>query len=368
MSDAGPPYPLRAVVVVAVGVLALHVAFATPTGDLNSHFTDHLRHLCESQALVANGGVIYRQPYDEFSRDLLPCPAHAGLFGERTAPYPPLGVLLHWPLGRIERAGWLAPATVHRLTALSWLAFGALAAALALWLAWPRRELVAGVLLVLTPLALGSGANGFYDTTFLAAGAAALVFLVRGRPEWAVMLLGLAAALHFRALVFAPVGLWAALEAWKGPRRPAVIALGVAGVLTASAAWAAFALRGTLDTIPAHNPVHFEHLVRGSAKAVEFFVLALLVAGWLWRSRARWTALTILAAVGVALSDRSHGYYHALVMLVPPLVLSAERREPGKALPLITWAWCYVSVLLAFRYQWSAFYQWLIDASRGQVS
>lgn len=355
-------------VVASLGVLALHVAFATPTGDLNSHFTDHLRHLCESQALVANGGVIYRQPYDEFSQGLLPCPAHAALFGERTAPYPPLGVLLHWPLGRLERAGWLSPSFVHRLTAFAWLACGLAAAALALWLAWPRREYAAGVLIFAVPLLIGSGANGFYDTTFMLAGAGALIALVRGRPQWAVVLLGLAAALHFRALVFAPVGLWAAVEALKGPRRPAVIALSVATVLTASAAWAAFALSGTLDTIPTDNPVHCSHLFAGLRPPFLLIGLGVATAAWLWRSRARWTALTIFAALGVALSDRSHGYYHALVMVVPPLVLSAERREPERSLPIITWVWCWLSVLIAFRYQWSAFFQWFFDAIAQQVN
>lgn len=366
---SGARYPLSAVVVGSLAVLALHVALASPTGDLNAHYTDHLRHLTEAQALVARGDAIYRQPYDAFSQGLLPCPEHAGLFGDRTAPYPPLGVLLHWPLSAVERAGWLAPARVHQLTAMTWLACGLLAAALALWLAWPRREHVAGVLVLLTPLALGAGANGFYDTAFLAAGAGALIALVRGRAALAVALLGLVAALHFRALVFAPVGLWALLDSWKARRAPTTLAaLGVAAALVASAAWAAFALRGTLDTIPAHNPVHGSHLVGLRPAPLAFVALGLVVAAGLWRSGARWTALTVLAAVGVALADRSHGYWHALVLVVPPVVLAAERREEGWRLPLLTWGWTVAAALLAFRFTTTAFWQWLVDALRQRVT
>jgi hypothetical protein len=354
--------PLLLVVVVGGGVQAL---VSGPNGDVGGIYTDHLRHLAESQALVARGSAIYRQPYVEATEGLLPCPAHAGLFPERTAPYPPLGVLLHWPLGTLERLHLLSPTLSHHLTATAWLVCGLCA----IWLAWRLAGGSAagrlGLVLLVAPLTIGVGANGFYDTAFLFAGLGALALLAANRPEWAMLALGVAAALHFRALVFAPIGLWALVESLRrGPRR-ALAFLVPSIVLVLSAAWAAWALVGTLDTIPADNPVHASHLGHGRAP-IRFLLVAAVGVVWLVAWRARWTALTVVAAVLVAMSDRSYGFWHALPLVVPPLVVAVETGADRRA-PWVAWGWSIAAVLGAFLYPFTAAWQWLADVVAGRI-
>jgi hypothetical protein len=357
--------------VLALVLLGVHAGVATPTGDISDVYTDHLRHMSEAQALVERGFAIYRAPYAEAAQGLHPCSEHIGLFPDRTAPYPPLGILLHWPLGALERAGTLEPARAHRLMARVWLAVGLVAGALGLVLLRPHgRWAVAGGLLLLLPLLIGMGANGFYDVVYLIPGAAGLLALVRGRPGLAVVLLGGCAALHFRALVFAPVGLWALLASWRARRGTAIASGAVAAMFILSAAASAAALQGTLETIPAHNPVHFSHLLRGKIAPVLFVVLSGAAFGYLVRIRHPWSALTVLSAALVALLDRSHGYWHALPLVVPPLVLAAERSPTAQPAPRpwqLVWGWALVASALAFRLPFTPYWQWLVDAARGRV-
>jgi hypothetical protein len=131
------------------------------------------------------------------------------------------------------------------------------------------------------------------------------------------------------------------------------------------------ALQGTLDTIPAHNPVHVSHLLRGKLAPWLFVALSGGVAGWLLRGRQVWTALSVLSAVAVALMDRSHGYWHALPLVVPPLVLAAERpvtAEPAARPWQVAWGWTLGAALLAFRYPLTPFWHWLAEAVTGRVS
>ena len=368
------PMPSRGTALVALlvlGLLGAQALLASPGGDLSNHYTDHLRHMAESQALVERGFAIYRQPYGEAARGLFPCPEHEGLFPDRTAPYPPLGLLLHWPLGWLERAGYLAPTTAHRLMTFQWLLVALAAGVLGLVLLRPHgRWALAGGALLLLPGLVGSGANGFYDVAYVLVGTAALLALREQRPATAVVLLGLGAAVHFRALVFAPVGLWALLAAWRAGRSRALASGAVAVGLVLTAAASAAALSGTLETIPADNPVHFSHLLRGKSSPPAFILLALGVAGYLLRHRYVWSALCVLAGAMVALMDRSHGYWHVLPLVVPALVLAAERPASAPPAPRLWWAawgWALVGALVAFRYPLTPYWQWLVDVMRGRV-
>ena len=368
------PRPSRGTALVALLVLGLlggHALLASPGGDLSHHYTDHLRHMAESQALVERGFVIYRQPYGEAARGLFPCPEHEGLFPERTAPYPPLGLLLHWPLGWLERAGFLAPATAHRLMTLLWLAVALAAGVLGLILLRPHgRWALAGGALLLWPGLVGSGANGFFDVAYVLAGTMALLALRGEKPGTAVVLLGVCAAVHFRALVFAPVGLWALLVAWRAGRGRALVSGVVAVGLVLTAAASAAALSGTLETIPADNPVHVSHLLRGKSSPPAFILLALGVFGYLLRHRSPWAALCVLSGALVALMDRSHGYWHVLPLVVPALVLAAERPASAPPAPRLWWAawgWALVGALISFRYPLTPYWQWLVDVMRGDV-
>ncbi|MEW6433731.1 MAG: hypothetical protein AB1730_19665, partial [Myxococcota bacterium] len=172
---------LLVTVPVWLAVTALHLGASSPRGGYDAHYSDHLRHLASARALVTHGFDVYRRPYAQVTEGLYPCAAHAGLFDDRTAPYPPLGLLLHWPLAELEARGALAPAWAHRLQTLLdlWAGLAAAAAALALL---RRREDAVGLFLVVAPLLVGVGVNGFYDTFWFAAGVAALACLRAGRP------------------------------------------------------------------------------------------------------------------------------------------------------------------------------------------
>jgi hypothetical protein len=141
-------------------------------------------------------------------------------------------------------------------------------------------------------------------------------------------------------------------------------------VLVLGAAASAVALQGTLETIPADNPVHFSHLLRGKPSPLLFVLLSVATSGYLLRTRHVWTALSVLAAVLAALLDRSHGYWHALPLLVPPLVLAAERspsESPAARHWQVAWGWVVVATVLAFRYPLTPYWQWLVDVARGRV-
>jgi hypothetical protein len=296
---------------------------ASERGGYDAHYSDHLRHMASARALAAHGFDVYRRPYAEVTEGLRPCPAHAGLFDDRTAPYPPLGLLLHWPLAELEARGVLAPAWAHRLQTLFSLWAGLAAAALALTLL-RRREDVAGLALVLTPLLLGAGANGFYDTFYVAAGVGALACLCAKRPLAALALLVVAAGSSFRALALAPLAVSALLALFRrhGAKAFAAGALGALLVLPAIAAGVTVA--STLEQIPAHNPLHLSHLLEGRPRPLLLAALALGGAAVLARHRKLLAAACTLAAWAVTLSDRSYGYWHALPLCVPWLVFVVE--------------------------------------------
>ncbi|GMU58949.1 MAG: hypothetical protein AMXMBFR34_07120 [Myxococcaceae bacterium] len=103
---------LRRIIQVGAVVLVaavLHLAVASERGGYDAHYSDHLRHMASARALLAHGFDVYTTPYAEVTKGLQPCPAHAGLFDDRTAPYPPLGLLVHAPLAALEARGVLAP-------------------------------------------------------------------------------------------------------------------------------------------------------------------------------------------------------------------------------------------------------------------
>jgi hypothetical protein len=230
--------------------------------------------------------------------------------------------LLHWPLAELEARQVLAPATAHRLQT-TWSLVGALVAVAAALVLVRRRTLAetVGLGAVLVPLLVGVGANGFYDAWVFAAGAWALHALRAGRPVLSVGLLVVAASLSFRALVFAPVGL-AALVAL--PRRHAAVLAVAAGLALLPTLSAALTVAPSLELIPAHNPLHAVHLLHGKARPLLLAGLVLGGAAWLFRARAWLPAATLLACWAVTLGDRSYGYWHALPLVVPWLVASAD--------------------------------------------
>lgn len=103
---------MRRLLLVALSAASLGVwlSVATSNGDAWNVWTDHLRHEGEAIALAAHGPRLFTLTYDEATQALtLPCREHYELWGKSGIPYPPLGVLVHWPIARLELAGVVSP-------------------------------------------------------------------------------------------------------------------------------------------------------------------------------------------------------------------------------------------------------------------
>jgi hypothetical protein len=324
------------------------------SADASGHYTDHLRHMGEALILTDQGLALYRTAYGELiAREGLG-DEHSVLFPLRTAPYPPLGVLTHWPWAQLERTRVLEPVTTHRAVVWMWtlVALAACAVVLRLFAPLPGiAQLWAAGLAI--PLLVGMGVNGFYDCGYLLFGAAACWAWRQQRPVSALWCLGMSAALHFRAAVFAPLAAVLVWELWRARRK---LGAGLASaVLVIPSVVAAFTLTGSLETIPADNPVHYTHL------KLALLLLALLTAGvtgWFWRLNERLVAATVVATFALALMERSHGWWHAGTLLAPGLILAARPHRVGWAWPVLL-LWTVVSSYLAFRHPWSVFWQWV---------
>lgn len=325
------------------------------SADASNLYTDHLRHMGEALVLVDHGFAVYREPYGPLiAREPNVGAEHAVLFPERTAPYPPLAILVHWPWAKLEGSGAISPSTAHRGAVWMWtlVALAAVAAVVRLFSPLPGiAQLWAAVLAV--PVLVGMGINGFFDCAYLLCGVLACLAWRRQLPVAALWCLALAAALHFRALVFAPL---AAVIVWDLPRSPRTLGLAALSVLLViPSALAAVALTGSLGTIPADNPVHYTHL-----KLALSLLLILTGAGavWLWREKERLVAITMLVACALAVLERSHGWWHAGTLLGPGLILAARPHRVGWAWPVLL-GWTVGSAYLAFRHPWSPFWQWV---------
>ncbi len=342
-------------------------------GDVCNHYTDHLRHQSESLALLRHGFDVYRRPYSEVTAGLeLPCGVHDGLFPERTAPYPPLGILSHWPFALIEANGFVSPQRAHGLLVLAWSAVAWLGVVLALWLSRRSgRTAQVGFLFVFAPLMLGMGANGFYDVLFVTAALVSVALARAGYTGSALVATALSGSLHFRALSLAPLGLVWLRDLWRDRKAASALrvwpALALALALLLPAALSAAVVSQTLDTIPAHNPVH----VSKALNAALFTGLSLLTFGALLWARAPFTALSLLTALAAMLSDRAHGWWHAAVLLAPAVLLLAEEGaiadDPRRhrAAWLAVWAYAIAGGYLAFRHPLSPYWQWLLFVFRG---
>lgn len=350
-----------------VGLLAAVVAvtgwaaLVTPLGEVSGHYTDHLRHMGEALAILQSGFEPYRLPYAEATAHLeLPCPAHAGLWGDQVSLYPPLGLLLHAPVALLERGALLSPMRAHQLMGLLWLLVG-LAAIAALWALMPRAPPPArvGLAVVGAPLLLGTGANGFFDVAFVLAAALALLAFQRGRWALATVLFAAAGALHFRAAVLLPFAL---LAAWSAARaRPSRFGLAslVSGALLAPSLYAAALVARFAVAIPAHNPAHFARHGPSFWVAVVACSAAALAA---WRVSRASAAAFLLAGLLLAL-DPMHAWWHALIILLPVVSLGAAGSRLGSRGWAIAWLWGLGLGFAVFRHPLGPFWEWVAFAA-----
>jgi len=387
------------IALLGLGLLVRAQAFLhVDSGDASGGYTDHLRHMGEALILSSDGFAVYRQPYGERIRAQGLDPIHLGLFPERTAPYPPLGILVHWPLAVMDRAAVITAPAAHRAMVWVWTLVALGACAVVLRLVDDRLAQVWALALAV-PLLVGMGINGFFDAGYLLCGAIACVAWKRSQHRAVVFWLCLAAALHFRAAVFAPLG---AAALWQVRRdRLAWMPL----LLLVPSFAAAVALLGTFDTIPPHNPVHWSH-VKGAL--LGFSALTAAAVAWLVREGRRGAeaegppvhparhqaagvgggssldfsrdertpssapptsltqglvALTLTTAFALTVMERSHGWWHAGTLLAPGLLLAATR--PRWQTWGVLLAWTIGSSFLAYRHPASVFWTWVPFAVGG---
>jgi len=290
---AGDTHQRRiAAVLFVILALALWSGARSPSGDLSNHYTDHLRHEAESLALLRHGFDIYRRPYAETTRDVgLTDGQHQGLWPERTAPYPPLGILFFAPIAGLERAGDLTPGHAHALAVgllvliacLACLAGGRLA----------RRSTCLfqlGFVLLGGSLLFGAGANGFFDVLYCLAGFLGLEALANDRNAHALAFFALAGSLHFRAAVLLPAAGFALWRGLAGPdRRRTLWVLGISCLALAPVACAALVLDTHAFVVV--NPLRVK-LVRTCA----FAALAAAGMAFALSRRRPLTALTLFCA------------------------------------------------------------------------
>lgn len=322
-------------------------------GDASALYTDHLRHMGEALILADHGLDVYRTQYGELIASEGLDPIHTGLFPERTAPYPPLGMLLHWPWAWLDRSGALSPQTAHHAVVWMWTAVALLACAVLVQLCAPLPPVPQAWACVLAvPLLVGIGVNGFLDAGYLLFGALACLAWKKQHRVAAVWCLALAAALHFRAAVFAPLAGVLLFE--LRTERKSLIRAACSFALVVPTLVAAAALSGTLDTIPPHNPVHFSHLKLPLALLTLF---SAATAVFLFRAGERLAAATLVAAFALTVLERSHGWWHAGTLLGPGLVLAARPLRVGWQWPVLV-VWTVTSSYLAYRHPWSVFWTW----------
>ncbi|HVP68598.1 MAG TPA: hypothetical protein VMT17_15200 [Anaeromyxobacteraceae bacterium] len=325
-----PRRALAAVLAASLSLTALvPLTNAGPYGDLSHAYTDHLHHAHATWVFVRKGLAAYRLPLAESSRGVY-YPQESGAWPQMPVNYPPGMFAVFLPLAVAGRFVPMSQETFGRLGIL-WLvvlAHLALAAVFRLLAGLPPGgRAVVGVLawIYLVRLAL----QGFYDVTFIGAGAMALRDLHRRRPRGALLWLAAAALLHYRAVVLVPVGVAAVAMATRDrPPRDwpwlefAVVA--VAGALTVGTFLLMWPVAERyLATLPP--------TLAATGTGPRFWAVAVAsvaaAGACLWLSDGLVAGL-VIAAMGIALTD-IYDWWHGAVLLFAPLAVGALR--PGRA-------------------------------------
>lgn len=313
--------PARSTIFVILACLLVGLTWniaSTPNGDLVNHWTDHLRHQGEACALFQKGIVIYELTYDEATRGVqLPCGAHEHLWGNIGIPYPPLALLVHAPLAWLEVRHAIAPATSHRTQVLFSVLAGLACLGVALRIAGGNKALLIYSLLWFGPLAIGTGACGFYDSMFALAALMAIETAVAGRStSW--IWCGLASALHVRGMLSWMI----AWSNWEKARalRPALLCLGVAFTVP-TMALAVYLMQHSTQ-FPLDNRMN---LVRhGWILALGTMCAALLSV----RRGHSMLSVSMVLACALVLLDRQTAWWHLLATSMVPF--SALNHQPTR--------------------------------------
>jgi hypothetical protein len=347
-SARAPRRTLAALVAVSLGLTALvPLTNTSPYGDLSAGYTDHLHHAHATWVFLHRGLDAYRLPLVESSRGVA-YPHETGAWPQMPVNYPPGMFAVFLPLSLAGRWIPMSQETFGRvgvlwLLLLAHLALGAVFALLADLPAGGRAVVGMIAWVYLVRLAL----QGFFDVTFIGAGALALLALRRARPGAALLWLAAAALLHYRAVALVPVGLGALWMALRRPRGEwprfalAAVALSCAVVVwTFLLQWPA--TRRYLDTLsPALGAIHagprFWAVVVASlaAAAASVWLADGLVAG------------LVLAALGLALTD-IYDWWHGAVLLFAPMAVGVFRARAASSARAVLVGWLLLMQPLGF--------------------
>jgi hypothetical protein len=289
----------------------------------------------------------YRLPLVESSRGVA-YPHETGAWPQMPVNYPPGMFAVFLPLSLAGRWIPMSLETFGRVGVL-WLL---LLAHLALWAVFALlADLPAGGRAVVGMIAwvylVRLALQGFFDVTFIGAGALALLALRRDRPGAALLWLAAAALLHYRAVALVPVGLAALWMALRQPRAEwpraelAAVALACAVVVwTFLLQWPA--TRRYLDTLsPGLGAIHagprFWAVVVASlaAAAASVWLADGLVAG------------LVLVALGLALTD-IYDWWHGAVLLFAPMAVGVFRAGAASSARAVLMGWLLLMQPLGF--------------------
>lgn len=297
--------------------------------DLSNWYTDHLHHPYATWVALFRGLEIYTRPFAEI-RDGTGWPYPVEAWGEMPGfAYPPGVMVLFLPLtlvGRFAGLSFHGFATVSLLFILGMTAWAFHQAVRAMTLL-PRGSRVATLGVTWLILAQ-TGLQGFFDSAFLGAGFSALIAWRRRRPEVALLWLAAAAFLHFRAAVFAPLGVLALHQCWKERSRIRHLAPTLAVVLGA----VLLALASFVLMYPATQAFR-EKAVRvlSIPNAMGVVAVASLLLGAVLSWLRQWLALAAQGlVVALAFVELQNFWWHGAIVLAVPYFIGALREESFK--------------------------------------
>lgn len=294
--------------------------------DLSNWYTDHLHHPFATWVALFRGLEIYTRPFAEI-RDGTGWPYPVEAWGEMPGfAYPPGVMVLFLPLTLVGRFGGLSFhgfAVVSLLYILAITAWAFRQAVQALEVL-PRGSRVAT--LGLTWLILAQmGLQGFFDAAFLGAGFAALVAWRRRRPDVALLWLAGAAFLHYRAVVFAPLGVLVLHQFWKERSRIRHFALELGGTAVALV----LALVSFFLMYPATQAFRERSMrVLAIPNAMELVLVASLALAAVLIWRRQWLALAAqVIVVALAFTELQNFWWHGAIVLAVPYFVGALEAE-----------------------------------------
>jgi hypothetical protein len=322
-------------------------------GDLSRGlFTDHFSHMNAARAFSRVGVDVWRQSFDQLFRPLTPDELNRLPDDVRSAAGSDMRFVPGWPDDKPLVASWsqnprlyppgdmllVAPiALAYHFTPLTFA--GASRLLILLFLLYAHVSLY----FVLTAVAKDGpdrfaflvaflmyaelvhwALEGFYDVVVIAPLVLCALYLRERRALAAVVAFCAAAAMHFRALFFAPWVVWAVFLAisqrsWRTWRRRDWAAAGVGAALAIAALYPLSLLSPTLGSLPVNNKIAFAALPTSAGMMLALIAIAVVVAGGLAWARA-WLDLALLGWFMLMLIQLHQAYPWHMVVLLPFLL------------------------------------------------